>query len=688
MKQYPMDKVRNVVLLGQGRSGKTSFVEAALYLNKGTDRFGKVNDGTTVSDYDPEEIRRQISISLTVAPVEYQGCKLNLIDTPGYLDFVGEVMQGVRVAETALIVVSGKDGPGVGTEKGFAYATAGGLSKLFFVGRMDEEHVDYFKVVEQLRETFGISVCPINCPIMEGDRMVGLVDFVERNVKTFKNGVAEVRELPEDIGPQASHLWDMLSESVAETSEELMEKYFGGEYFTRDETVQALKAGIAEGTIAPVMCGSAISLEGVNLVVDMLAKATPSPADRGETQATVDGKEAALKADPAGDLAAIVFKTVADPFVGKMSFFKVVSGTMKADSQVTNSTNGQNEKIGKLFFIRGNKQQETAAVGAGDIGFVSKLGATVTGDTLCAAGKKIVLPGITFPRPAYAMSISPLAKGDEEKISTGLQRLAEEDRTFTYALNPETKQQVVSGLGDVHLDVLVSKLKNKFGTGVELGPIKVPYRETIRKKVKVQGRHKKQSGGHGQFGDVWVEFEPGDTEDLIFEEHVFGGSVPKNFFPAVEKGLRESIQKGVLAGYPVVNLKATLVDGSYHPVDSSEMAFKVAANLAYKAGMTQASPVLLEPIGSLKVRIPDSMMGDIIGDINKRRGRILGMNPVAGGLQEVDAEVPMAEMNGYAVDLRSMTQGRGDFELELARYEEAPANVAQKVIQEAAAGEE
>jgi elongation factor G len=466
----------------------------------------------------------------------------------------------------------------------------------------------------------------------------------------------------------------MMSETIAEQSEELMEKFFAGEYFTRDETIAALKQGIADGSIAPISCGSAITLEGVIDLLSTIVNATPSPAAKGLKEG--------------GELAAIVFKTVADPFVGKMSYFKVESGTMKADSVVYNSATESTEKIGKLYFIRGKKQVETAAIGCGDIGFVAKLGATSTGDTLCAQGSKTVLPGIQFPGPSYSMCVTPLAKGDEEKISSGLQRLADEDKTFTFAINPETKQQVISGIGDMHLDVLVSKLKNKFGTGVELKEPRVPYRETVRKKVKVQGRHKKQSGGHGQYGDVWIEFEPNpEVEDLVFEENVFGGSVPKNFFPAVEKGLRDCISKGVLAGYPVVNLKATLVDGSYHDVDSSEMAFKVAAGLAYKAGMAAANPILLEPIGDLKVLIPDSQMGDIISDINKRRGRILGMNPV-NGLQQVEAEVPMAEMASYAVDLRSMTQGRGSFTMEFVRYDETPPNVAQKVIDEAVKDEE
>ncbi|HWQ50585.1 MAG TPA: elongation factor G [Terriglobales bacterium] len=674
MKQYPVDKIRNVVLLGQGRAGKTALTEAALFLTKGTDRLGRLADGNTVSDFDPEEIKRQISISATIAPVEYEGFKINLIDTPGYFDFVGEVMQGIRVAETALICVAGRDGPGVGTEKGWEYASKAGLSKIFFVSRLDEEHADYFKVVEQLREVFGISVCPICAPVMEGEKMVGIIDFVDRKMRTYKAGVPEEKPLPEDMGEAVNKLWDMMSETIAEQSEELMEKFFSGEHFTRDETIAALKQGIADGSIAPISCGSAVSLEGVIDLLSTIVNATPSPAVK-------NCKEG-------GELAAIVFKTVADPFVGKMSYFKVESGTMKADSVVYNPATESTEKISKLYFIRGKKQVETPAIGCGDIGFVAKLSGTSTGDTLCAQGSKTVLPGIEFPAPCYSMCVTPLAKGDEDKISSGLQRLADEDKTFTFGINSETKQQVISGIGDMHLDVLVSKLKNKFGTGVELKDPRVPYRETVRKKVKVQGKHKKQSGGHGQYGDVWIEFEPNpEVEDLVFEENVFGGSVPKNFFPAVEKGLRDCIQKGVLAGYPVVNLKATLVDGSYHDVDSSEMAFKVAAGLAYKAGMAAASPVLLEPIGNLKVQIPDSQMGDIISDVNKRRGRILGMNP-ADGLQQVEAEVPMAEMASYAVDLRSMTQGRGSFTLEFVRYEETPPNVAQKVIDEAVKDEE
>ncbi len=668
MKQYPVDKIRNVVLLGQGRAGKTALTEAALFLTKGTDRLGKLADGNTVSDFDPEEIRRQISISATVAPVEYEGYKINLIDTPGYFDFVGEVMQGVRVAETALICTSGRDGVGVGTEKGWEYATKAGLSKIFFIGKLDEEHADYFKVAQEMRDVFGITVCPVNAPLMEDGKMVGLYDFVDRKLRRYENGVPTDYDMPDYRDPEVDRLWDMMSESIAEQGDELMEKFFAGEFFTKAESIAALKQGIANGTIAPISCGSALTLEGVNDLLQTIIHATPSPATKGCTQD--------------GELAAIIFKTVADPFVGKMSFFKVESGTMKSDSVVYNSRTEANEKVGKLFFSRGKKQADTPVVSCGDIGFVAKLAATATGDTLCAVGTDVKLKGIDFPEPCYTMCVMPAAKGDEEKISSGLTKLSEEDKTFTFGLNSETKELVISGVGDMHIDVLMSKLKNKFGTNVVLKEPKVPYRETIRKKVKVQGKHKKQSGGHGQYGDVWIEFEPNyETEELVFAETVVGGSVPRNFFPAVEKGLRDSVVKGVLAGYPVVNMKATLTDGSYHDVDSSEMAFKMAAGIAYRAGMAVASPVLLEPIGSLKVQIPDSQMGDILSDVNKRRGRILGMNPM-DGLQEVEAEVPMAEMATYAVDLRSMTQGRGSFSLEFVRYEEAPQNIADKVIAE------
>ncbi len=687
MKQFPMNKIRNVALLGSGRAGKTALLESALFLTKGTDRLGRQADGNTVSDYEPEEIKRQISVSTAVAPVMYKDVKINFLDAPGYLDFVSETTQAARVAETALIVVSGKSGPGVGTEKAWDLALENKLSKAFFVNKLDAENANYESVIDKLREVFGISVCPLTAPIIEDNKVVGIIDFVERRAKKYVDGVAQRINLTDEMKEKVSRLWDMMSESIAETSEELMEKFFNGEYFTIEETIAGVKQGIADGSIAPVVCGSAAELYGFDDLFETIYHCFPSPSDRENIHAVSLGEDVVIQPNEEGELAAIVFKTVADPFVGRMSYFKVVSGTMKADSVVYNSNKDENEKIGKLFFMRGKKTLETPYIIAGDIGFATKLAVTGTGDTLCAVGKNIILRNIEFPSPCYSMNVVPLAKGDEEKIASGLIRMMDEDKSFRFWQDTETKQQLVSGLGDVHLDVIMSKLKNKFGTSVELKDPKMAYRETIRKKVKVEGKHKKQSGGHGQYGHVWIEFEPGENDDLIFDDNVFGGAVPKNFFPAVEKGLRDSMVKGVLAGYPVVNIKATLVDGSYHDVDSSEMAFKMAASIAYKAGMAAANPVILEPIGTLKVQIPDAQMGDIIGDINKRRGRILGMNPI-GKLQEVEAEVPMAAMHSYAVDLRSMTGGRGSFEFEFVRYEQAPENVAAKIIAESKADEE
>ncbi len=674
MKQYKTGDLRNVALLSHGGDGKTTLAEAMLYISKTTDRFGKVSDGTAVCDYDPEETKRKISISTAIAPLEWNGAKVNIIDTPGYFDFAGEVKSALRVADAAIIVCSGKNGVEVGTEKSWAYAKERGLPVMIYISKLDEENADFFKIVEQLREKFGISICPIVLPITEGEKVTGYVELIGGVAKKYDNGVAVEMPIPDSIRPQLDPIKKMIDESVAETSEELMNKYFDGIPFTKDEIMKAFRGGIANGEITPVLCGSAMKLAGVDDLLDIIVDFFPAPNER---------EGLAVKVDEAEPLSAIVFKTVADPFVGKMSFFKVGSGIMKAESTVVNARTGQQEKIGKVYYIRGKKQIETPSITAGDLGVVTKLSSVKTGDTLCAPGHIVELEGIEFPKPCLSLAVIPQSKGDEEKISSGLARLMEEDPTFRLETNRETHQQIISGLGDVQLDVIISKLKNKFGVAVDLVEPKVPYRETIKKKVKVEGKHKKQSGGHGQFGHVWIEFEPGDSEEMVFEEKVFGGAVPKNFFPAVEKGLRDCVNKGVLAGYPVVNLKATLVDGSYHPVDSSEMSFKVAASLAFKAGLTQANPVLLEPIGTLRVVIPEEMMGDIIGDINKRRGRILGMNSVENGNEEVTAEVPMAEMHKYAIDLRSMSQGRGSFELTFERYEEAPPNVAQKVIEAA-----
>ena len=684
MKQYLAARIRNIALTGHSDSGKTSLAEALLFKAGASDRLGKTSEGNTVCDFDPEEIKRKVSVCTAVAPFAWGSTKINLIDTPGLFDFAGEAAQGVRAAESLLIAVSGKSGVDVGTEK--AYKMAKDLSKatLFFVSKLDVEHSDFYKVFEELKSTFGPSVCPIVVPYVEDQQVKCYINLIDMKAYTYDDkGEAHEVDMP-DFGHRLDGLTAAVSEAVAETDESLFEKYFSGEQFTRDEIIRGVHTGVTNGSISPVLCGCSTNLQGIDMLLDCIVDLLPSPWEKGaEVAVDAEGEPVEVPCTDEAPLAAYVFKTIADPFVGKLSYVKVISGKLAADSAPINSRTGQPERLGKIIYIRGKKQEDTAYITAGDIGAVTKLAATETGDALCDPKKVFSFDPIHFPHPCLTMAIKAEAKGDEAKIASALQRLMEEDPTLAYENNAETHQQLISGLGEQHLDVLVSKLKNKFGVSVSLEVPRVAYRETIRKKVKVQGKHKKQSGGHGQFGDVWVEFEPTVGDDLVFEEKVFGGAVPKSFFPAVEKGLQDCVKHGVLAGYPVVGLKATLVDGSYHPVDSSEMSFKMAASLAYKAGIPQASPVLLEPIGNLKVYVPDSNTGDIIGDLNKRRGRVLGMNPANDGLQEIEADVPMSEMSDFATAIRSMTQGRGYFTLEFARYEQLPSNLEAKVIEEA-----
>ena len=684
MKDYAVQKLRNICLLAHGGGGKTTLAEAMMFNTGVLDRFGKVVDGTTTTDYDPEEIKRKISISTAMAPCEWMEHKINIIDTPGYFDFVGEVMQGIRVSEGAIILVSAKSGVSVGTEKSWSYAKEQKIARAFFINKMDEENANFNNALDKLVATFGSSVIPFQIPIYESEKFVGYVDIINMTAKKFQKEKAVDCPIPSGLNDKVSEIRNSLNELIAETDEALMEKFFSGEEFTLDELLTGIKKGIAECSIAPVFCGSAMQNLGVQELMTAVVQLFPSP-DASKIKARKLGNEEVVEitADATKPMSALVFKTIADPFVGKISLFRVYSGTLKSDSSVFNSTTEKNEKIGQIFVMRGKKQIPTDKLIAGDIGGVAKLSNTNTNDTLCDQANAVVLDKIIFPEPAISMAVEPKAKGDEEKISSGLHKLQDEDPTFKLTTNAETKQTLISGVGEQHLDVIVSKLKAKFGVSVNLVDPKIPYRETIKKKIKVEGKHKKQSGGHGQYGHVWIEFEHGDTEDLIFEEKIFGGSVPKSYHPAVEKGLKDAIVRGVLAGYPVVNLKATLVDGSYHDVDSSEMAFKIAARLAYKKGLPMATPVLLEPISKVEVYVPDSYMGDIIGDLNKRRGRILGMNPQENGLQQVEAEVPEAEMFKYATDLRSMTQGRGYFKQTFERYDEAPAMVANKIIEEA-----
>lgn len=681
MKLYDTANIKNFCLLGHGNSGKTSLAEAMLYTAGNTDRLGRTADGNTVMDFDPEEIKRKFSISTALAACEWHGVKFNILDTPGYFDFIGEVQEAVRVSDAAVIVLSGKSGVSVGAEKAWKYCEDKKLPRLIFINKVDDERVNYQGVMQQLKEKFGKRIAPFQLPIREGEKITGFVNIVEREARKFDGNRTVTAEMPDEVGDELEELRNMICEAVAETSEELMEKYFSGEEFTLPEMYSALRAGVAAGDIVPVLCGSAYHKLGISSLMNAIDAYFPAP-DSGDDfiMATKkDGTPSRIKVDVSDPMSALVFKTVADPYVGKLSYFKVYSGVMTPDTTVYNMNKDINEKIGKIYVVNGKKQIEVSRLNAGDIGAVAKLTKTATGDTLSGLNHPLELEGIDFVKPNMSLAVVPKVKGDEDKIAQGLTKLMEEDKTFKLETNKETRQQILKGLGDQHIEVIVSKLKNKFGVDVSFEPPKVPYREAIRKHVKAEGKHKKQSGGHGQYGHVWIEFEPGD-DGLVFEEKVFGGSVPKGYFPAVEKGLLESMQHGVLAGYPMVGLKATLVDGSYHDVDSSEMAFKIAANLAYKAGMVQASPVILEPIGHLKVTVPDSYTGDIIGDINKRRGQMLGMNPVGDGMTEIEGEVPVAEMHSYSSDLRSMTQARGDFEFEFDRYQEAPSNIAEKII--------
>ena len=684
MKQYLAGKIRNIALAGHSGSGKTSLTEALLFKAGASDRLGKISEGNTVSDYDPEEVKRQVSVSTSIAPFAWGSIKVNLIDTPGLFDYAGELAQGVRAAESLLITVSGKSGVDVGTEKAYKMAKDAGKATMFFVSKLDADHADFYKVFEELKATFGPTVCPIVVPYVEERQVKSYINLIDMKAYSYDDkGEPHEVEMP-DFGHRLDGLTAAVSEAVAETDEALFEKYFSGEQFTRDEIIRGVHTGVSNGSITPVLCGCSTNLQGIDMLLDCIVDLLPSPWEKG-SEVAVDAEDEPVDVvcTDEAPLAAYVFKTIADPFIGKLSYVKVISGKLAADSTPVNSRTGQPEHLGKIIYVRGKKQEDTAYITAGDIGAVTKLSATQTGDALCDPKRVLRFEEINFPRPCLTMAIKTEAKGDESKIASSLQRLMEEDPTIAYENNAETHQQLISGLGEQHLDVLVSKLKNKFGVSVSLEVPRVAYRETIRKKVKVQGKHKKQSGGHGQFGDVWIEFEPTVGDGLVFEEKVFGGAVPKSFFPAVEKGLQDCVKHGVLAGYPVVGLKATLVDGSYHPVDSSEMSFKMAASLAYKAGMPDASPVLLEPIGNLKVYVPDSNTGDIIGDLNKRRGRVLGMNPAADGLQEIEADVPMSEMSDFATAIRSMTQGRGYFTLDFARYEQLPSNLEAKVIEEA-----
>ncbi len=675
--------LRNVVLLGHGGVGKTSVAEAMLFDAGATDRLGRINEGNTVLDYDQEEIRRQASVSLSVAPFDWKGCTVNIIDTPGYFDFAGEMAEGVSVCDSAVIVVAGS--MAVGTEKAWEFANSRNLPRVIFVNKMNDDTADFDKIYNELKEVLGRPCVALQLPIRQGGKLVGIVDGITMKARMFdKNGNLTDCDMPADMTDRAEEINASISEIVAETDDELMEKFFAGEKFTQEEIIKGLKIAINNCSCAPVLLGSAYENIGMKKLMDFIVDYMPSPLERTVLDyKDANGEDKQMKPDPDGAPALFVYKTIADPFVGRLSLFRVCSGTLKPDTVLYNANKGTEERIAQIFVLRGKKQIPVKELVCGDLGAVAKLNVTATNDTLCTKANAITLAPTVFPIPQLTLGIAPKARGDEEKISTSLSKLKDEDPVIQFYQNAETGQMLISGLGDQHIDTIVSKLKNRYGVSVTLEDPKVPYRETIRKKVTAEGLHKKQSGGAGQYGKVVIEFEPGENEELEFCERVFGGAVPKQFFPSVEKGLQESVKKGVLAGYPVVHLKATLIDGKYHPVDSKEVAFVSAAKIAFKAAVPQAAPVLLEPVYSVNVRVPERYMGDVIGDMNKRRGRVLGMNPIEGGLQEVIAEVPYAEIFKYATDLRSMTQARGSFTTEFVRYEEVPESAAKKIIEEA-----
>lgn len=681
MKTYAPDQIRNIALAGHASKGKTTLLEAMLHLAGATERAGKVADGNTVTDFDAEEKKRHISMASAVASIEYKSKKLNFIDTPGLFDFEQGTFEGLRAAETAVIVVSARSGLAVGAEKAFKNAGSRRMARVLVTTKMDDDRADFYKSFNGIVAKFGTAACPVVVPIISGGKVAAYYNMIDGKAYAYADGKRTESDAQPDDAPRFEAVQAVFTEAVASADEELMEKYFEGEELTPEEKIRGLKSGVADGSIIPVFALSGLAETACDLLLDFLAEVCPAP--KSEYAADADGEPIELTPDPNGPLAAVCFKTVADPFIGKLSYFKVISGKITAATPAYNARTGKEERMGKLVSVFGAKQTDISELSAGDIGAVTKLGGFATGDTLCSAGQVVTLDGVHIPSATYAMAVEVAKKGEEEKVASGLSRLCEEDPSLHFGVNNETHQQILSGLGEQHLDVAMARLKSKFGVEATLVQPRVAYRETITMKVSAQGRHKKQSGGHGQFGDVFIEFEPYDTEELVFAERVVGGAVPKNFFPAVEKGLRESMQKGVLAGYPMVGVKATLFDGSYHPVDSSEMSFKTAASLAYKEGIPKAMPVLLEPILTVTATVNDEAMGDVIGDINKRRGRVLGMTPSGDGSQEILAEVPESEMSTFSTAMRQMTQGRGSFTTAFARYDRCPEHIAQKIKAEA-----
>jgi elongation factor G len=673
MKEYQTDQIRNIALIGHGSSGKTTLTEAILFVTGVTKRQGRVDDGNTMSDFDKEEIARKVSIGTSVIPAEWNDIKYNFLDTPGYFDFAGEMYGALRASEAAIVLVDASAGVEVGTEKAWEYTEKNDIPKMIFVNKADKENVNFEKVVNDIKEKLGDKVVPFALPIGQANSFKGIVSVIDGKAIEYNGKDSKSIEVPDEFKDQVSSIKDMLMEKVAETDEDLMEKFFDGQEFTEEEIQKGIRTAVASCDLVPLIVGCAEKAMGIDFLLDTVKKYIPSPK--------------ISEVDASKPFSSIVFKTIVDPFVGKLSVFKVLSGKITKDIELLNPNKDEIEKLGGLFVLRGKNQIEVSEIAAGDIGATAKLQVTQTGDTLCDKAHPVQYDSIQYPEPCLFLAVEPKTKGDEEKIGASLTRLTEEDPTFIINRNAETKQLLIGGQGNMQLAVIVNKLKNTFGVDVNLTDPKIAYRETIKGTASVQGKHKKQSGGAGQYGDVHIRFEP-TKEKFVFDEEVFGGAVPRQYIPAVEKGIRECLDHGVLAGYPVVNLKAVLFDGSYHPVDSNEMAFKIAASLAFKKGMEAAKPVLLEPIMRVEILIPGDYMGDIMGDMNKRRGKILGMEQQEDGMQLVVAEAPQTELFKYAIDLRSMTQARGSFRMEFVRYDEVPSNISQKIIEEAKAKKE
>jgi elongation factor G len=679
MAELSTKTIRNICLLGHGGSGKTSVAEAMLYCAGETERMGSTNDGNTVLDFDGEEKKRKYSVSLATASLMWKDIKINILDAPGFLDFEGELVQAIRVADAAVITVDGRAGAEVGTELAWEYAEKESLPRAFFVNKCDDPESDFERTFEQLRDTFGRNVCPTFVPVKSGTDML-FVNLIYMKVYSFDSkGSRTEHPMTDDINAQIEKYLEPLKEAIAMTSDELLEKYLNGEEITLNEMVLALHEGLIVGSIVPVFSGAAVRLWGIKGLMDTIADSFPRHTAKKEEKVQAEDSEKIL-IDPEGECAVFIFKTLVDQF-GKMSIFKVMNGALKRDTVLKNKRTGTQEKFSHIYILKGSKQTEVNSLCCGDIGMISKLTSAATGDTFSASGD-IEYRRMSFPTPYLRRAIVTAAKGDEDKISSAIQKLLDEDPTMKYENNAETKQMLISGIGDIHIDVITSKLKSRYGININLSEPKIAYRETIKKSVQAEGKHKKQSGGSGQYGHVKITFSHGEAEGLTFTQSVVGGSVPKGYYPAVEKGLLEAMQKGVLAGYPVVNLAADLFDGSYHPVDSNEISFKLAAKLAYKEGLPKANPVLLEPIGTLTVSVPKDMVGDIMGDLNKRRGHVMGMNPDEDrpGYTLVEAEAPESEMTDYTIALRAMSQGRGKYSFVFARYDEVPGSEAQKII--------